>query len=393
MDRLPSSSRHRQSQAITLNRKSISKAPLVVVVVGQVPPPVNGQSLMIQAFLAGTYEGIQLEHVPLRFSRSTAEIGGFDLRKLWVLGHTIGEIVRARFRTGATVLYYPPAGPNWVPVLRDLVLLTATRWLFKKTVFHFHAAGLASIYPRLPWPLKGLFWIAYNKPDQAIFTTAATSAEASVLHAGSRSIVPCGIDDEAAEDGHRHPVPDGAAVTLLFAGILCEGKGLMTLLQACRLLHRAGARFRLVCIGAFESTEFQRQTEDFLRSNHLDAVVEFRGVVTGSAKAELFRAVDIFCFPSHYVSESFGVVLIEAMCFSLPIVATRWRGIPEVTGEDGSFLVEPRDSDALAARLAELLQSPQLRFEMGQRNRKRYLERFTMETYRNGMSEALQKLA
>jgi hypothetical protein len=39
------------------------------------------------------------------------------------------------------------------------------------------------------------------------------------------------------------------------------------------------------------------------------------------------------------------------------------------------------------------LQSPQLRFEMGQRNRKRYLERFTMETYRNGMSEALQKLA
>ncbi len=88
-------------------------------------------------------------------------------------------------------------------------------------------------------------------------------------------------------------------------------------------------------------------------------------MVTGDAKVELFRSVDIFCFPSHYASESFGVVLIEAMSFSLPIVATRWRGIPEVTGEEGTFLVEVRDAAALAARLGELLHSPELRAEMG----------------------------
>jgi glycosyltransferase involved in cell wall biosynthesis len=348
--------------------------------------------MMIQEFLQGSYEGLHLEHVPLRFSRSTAEIGGFDLRKLRVLAHTIVEIVRARFRTGATVLYYPPAGPNFVPVLRDLVLLNATRWLFKKTAFHFHAAGLASIYRRLPLPLKPLFWSAYNKPDLAIFTTAATSAEATILHAGARSIVPCGIHDEAAQDNLRDFASSARVPTILFAGILCEGKGLMTLLQACRLLNAAGAKFRVVCIGAFESEEFKQQAEAFLRAANLASIVEFRGVVTGDAKAELFRSVDIFCFPSHYASESFGVVLIEAMSFSLPIVATRWRGIPEVTGEEGSFLVEVRDSEALAARLGELLQSPDLRARMGRINRQRFLERFTMQTYRNGMSMALRKL-
>jgi glycosyltransferase involved in cell wall biosynthesis len=349
--------------------------------------------MMIQQFLQGSYEGVRLEHVPLRFSRSTAEIGGFGLRKLWVLAHTIVEIVRARFRSGATVLYYPPAGPNFVPVLRDLVLLNATRWLFKKTVFHFHAAGLASIYPRLPWPIKPLFWLAYNKPDLAIFTTAATSVEATVLHAGARSIVPCGIHDEAAQDGPRDLAYSGRIPTILFAGILCEGKGMMTLLQACALLNHAGARFRVVCIGAFESAAFQQQVEAFLRTANLQTVVEFRGVVTGSAKTELFRAVDIFCFPSHYASESFGVVLIEAMSFSLPIVATRWRGIPEVTGEEGSFLVEVRDPEALARRLGELLQSPELRAKMGRNNRQRFLERFTMQTYRNGMATALRRLS
>jgi glycosyltransferase involved in cell wall biosynthesis len=348
--------------------------------------------MMIQEFLQGSYEDLRLEHVPLRFSRSTAEIGGFDLRKLWVLAHTIVDVVRARFRTGATVLYYPPAGPNLVPVLRDLVLLNATRWLFKKTAFHFHAAGLASIYPRLPPPLKPLFWMAYNKPDLAIFTTDATSAEAKILHADARSIVPCGIHDEAAQDGPRDLANCGAVPTILFAGILCEGKGLMTLLRACDLLHRSGAKFRVVCIGAFESQEFRQQTEAFVRAANLSSFVEFRGVVTGSAKVELFRSVDIFCFPSHYASESFGVVLIEAMSFSLPIVATRWRGIPEVTGEEGSFLVEVRDPEALATALGELLRSPDLRASMGRTNRQRFLDRFTMQTYRNGMSTALRKL-
>lgn len=370
-------------------------SPLVVLVVGQVPPPVNGQSLMIQEFLSGSYDGLRLVHVPLRFSRSTAEIGAFDLRKIWVLLGTIADIARARFRTAATVLYYPPAGPNLVPVLRDLVLLGATRWLFKKTSFHFHAAGLAAIYPRLPLPLKPLFWLAYNKPDLAIFTTAATSAEATILHARARAIVPCGIHDEAASttsDGTALR-KDPATPTLLFAGILCEGKGLMTLLRACERLYRAGTPFRLVCIGAFDSSEFEQQVRDFIRIAGIASHIDLRGVVVGAEKTELFRSVDIFCFPSHYVSESFGVVLIEAMCFSLPIVATRWRGIPEVTGEEGSFLVEVRDDAALAARLGELLQSPALRAEMGHRNRARYLEHFTMQTYRHGMSTALQKLA
>jgi glycosyltransferase involved in cell wall biosynthesis len=380
-------------QVNVLNSKATNNAPLVVVVVGQVPPPVNGQSMMIQEFLLGNYEGIHLEHVSLRFSRSTAEIGSFGLRKIGVLALTIVDIVRARFRTGATVLYYPPAGPNLVPVLRDLVLLCTTRWLFKKTSFHFHAAGLTSIYPRLPWPLKPLFWVAYNKPELAIFTTAATSAEASILKAGFRSIVPCGIPDLATQEAAPDVLLQSRTPIILFAGILCEGKGLMTLLQACELLQRSGAKCRLTCIGAFESAEFKQQVGEFIQAFDLHSVVEFRGVVLGSDKIELFRSADIFCFPSHYASESFGVVLIEAMCFSLPIVATRWRGIPEVTGEKGSFLVNTHDPVALASSLNELLRSPELRFTMGQANRKRYLERFTMQTYRNGMSKALQQLA
>lgn len=360
---------------------------LVVVVVGQVPPPVNGQSLMIQQFLNHTYSSLRLVHVPMDFSRSTDEIGNFGVRKLFLLPRTIWRILHARWKTGATVLYYPPAGSNLTPVLRDFALLLPTRWLFPCTVFHFHAAGLCGIYPRLPAFLRPLFRRAYGKPDLAIFTTAATAASATMLQPRQTAIVPCGIPDRTsvpASRAHTNNTP-----LLLFAGILCEGKGVMVLLETCRQLQAAGENFKLVCLGAFHSAAFQEQVERFVQAHGLKQHVSFPGVLTGNAKAEAFASADIFCFPSHYPAESFGVVLIEAMSYSLPIVATAWQGIPEVTGERGSLLVPIQDPEALLQAVLLLLHAPDLRERMGSLNRLRYLANFTVERYREQLESAL----
>ena len=91
--------------------------------------------------------------------------GKFRLHKLAHLAGIVPRILWARLRTGSTVLYYPPAGPDLVPALRDLVILLSTRWAFRHTVFHFHAGGLCELYPRLNRPLKWLFRQAYGQPD------------------------------------------------------------------------------------------------------------------------------------------------------------------------------------------------------------------------------------
>ncbi len=363
-----------------------------VIVMGQVPPPMNGQSLMIQEFLAGTYPGLALVHVPMQFSATTSEIGVAGVGKVLKLVDLIRTLYRTQCSTRAEILYYPPAGPNLVPVLRDIVILIICRRWFRQTVFHFHAAGLAEILPRLPWPLRKLFHLAYDRPDLAIFTTEATAHEAEVLHARSKAIVPCGTRDHSL-DLERNPTSQSPCPTILFAGILCEGKGLKTLLAACSLLHQRGIPFRLVCIGSFESQAFQAEVEAMLKTSGIASLVDLPGTVTGEAKTRRFQQADIFCFPSHYTSESFGVVLIEAMSFSLPIVATRWRGIPEVTGEAGTFLVDIQSPEQLADRLRQLIESEDLRHTMGERNRSRYLERFTIEAYRDGMFQAIKSLA
>ncbi len=378
------------AQVMSVERTAASVS---VLAVGQTPPPINGQTLMIQAFLNGKYDKLRIAYVPMRFSRSSAELVRFDFRKLFILFSTLFEIVVTRFRTGTTVLYYPPADPNLVPVLRDMVLLIPTRWLFSKTIFHFHAAGLCDIYRRLPKLLRPLFHLAYNNPDLAIFTTAATSADALQMHAKKTAIVPCGIEDRSPSDAPaviRKTVPP----MILFVGILCEGKGLFNLLEACHRLLLDGLAFRLVCLGQFQSEEFKIKVENFLAETSLRERVQFPGVVTGIEKDVFFAEASLFCLPSHYNAESFGVVLIEAMSFSLPIVATDWRGIPEVLGRgsddtsshlEGARLVPIRDPDALADALSQVLRSPINREAMGKHNRTRFLDLFTVEKYRQNL--------
>jgi glycosyltransferase involved in cell wall biosynthesis len=364
-----------------------------VLFVGQLPPPVNGQTVMIQTLLDGEYKGIRLHHVGMDFSRSIAEVGAFRARKLLVLLKLLVKIVRGRCKSHAEVLYYPPAGPTLIPVMRDIVLLIGTRWMFQYTVFHFHAGGLSDIYPRLPKALKLLYNLAYRNADLAIFTTQSTSSIADSLAAKSVAIIPYGIHDTPGRQSPSRRETNGKTLCILFMGILNEGKGLLTLIDACYVLLKSGISFRVVCAGAFESEVFRNQVEERLQACGLGEIIRFSGVITGEEKSKAFRDADVFCFPSHYYAESFGVVLIEAMSFGLPIVSTRWRGIPDVVGgSGGAIIVEPKSPALLAQSLKLLLSDEELRVSMGSNNRAWFCDHYTVERYRAAFESELLKL-
>ena len=360
-----------------------------VLVVGQTPPPVNGQTVMIKAFLDGQYDGIHLHHVRMTFSRTIDEVGSFQLRKLTILFSTWLQIVVGRLKSRATTLYFPPAGPTLIPVIRDILLLLSTRWMFKYTVFHFHAAGLTEIYPRLPRILKPLFNLAYRNADLAIFTAMSRTSIGYELGAKMVTAVPYGIADEAGPHLERD-ASTGSVPTILFMGILCEGKGLITLIEACGRLRKQGVAFRVVCGGTWDASTSRPDIERLLDSHGLLGSFVFAGVLQGEAKWNAFRQADIFCFPSHYFAESSPVVLTEAMSFGLPIVTTKWRGIPDVVGKTGgALLVEPKRPDLVAECLKQLLSDTSLRTRMGIMNRTWFLGHGTLEQYRSKMERAI----
>ncbi|MEO5584642.1 MAG: glycosyltransferase [Flavobacteriales bacterium] len=363
--------------------------PLRVLVVGQTPPPFGGQAIMIEALLRADPVHIRLFHVRLNYSDEMDSVGKFALRKVWVLFTTILQVWGARLRHRTPMLYYPPSGPNMVPVLRDVIFLCATRWLFKWTVFHYHAGGVSGFEKQLPVLIRPFFRLAYRNAAMAIRTAPQNPEDGKLLDAKQDVVVPNGILDMRGTV-QEHSAAPGEPVVILFTGVLIRSKGVRVLLEAFRDVVAQGADARLELMGRWGDRAFEEECLAYLAAHGLGEKVTFLGVMRDMEKFERFAGCDIFCFPSHFEAESFGLVLLEAMQFAKPVVTTRWRGIPSVA-EDGvnGFVVPVEDPSAVAAKLLLLIKDEPLRKRMGEEGRRIFAERFTLERFQQNMEEAL----
>lgn len=117
----------------------------------------------------------------------------------------------------------------------------------------------------------------------------------------------------------------------------------------------------LVIIG--EGKERAR-LEELIRELHMRDHVSLAGFQANASS--LLKAFDLFVHASQ--SEALGYAILEAGCASLPVVATKVGGIPEIiTDDDHGLLVPPRDSVALAAAMESLMHDGTRAAELGAR--------------------------
>ncbi len=99
-----------------------------------------------------------------------------------------------------------------------------------------------------------------------------------------------------------------------------------------------------------------------------DLGLERRVIFTGFRKdvGRFLKIFDVFVLASYL--EGLGTSILDAQALGLPVVACRTGGIPEAVYEgDNGHLVPPRDSEALALAISDLLDHPDKRQAMGQR--------------------------
>ncbi len=119
-----------------------------------------------------------------------------------------------------------------------------------------------------------------------------------------------------------------------------------------------------------------------IRELGLEDRVEVRGVMTGRAKLEAFGRADLFVFPSVAPYESFGLVMVEAMMWGLPIVASDWRGNRDVLGDDFEGVCFPIGADlaaSLAHALGAAIETLRGASAWTGRNRQLFLERYRFD--------------
>jgi glycosyltransferase involved in cell wall biosynthesis len=235
----------------------------------------------------------------------------------------------------------------------------------------------------------GLLWrAAYGHPDVAIRISEAAPPDGAAVGARREIIVANGIHDPIPSAPERRPPADGP-LRLLSVGMQSWAKGTMVLLRACRLLKERSVPFHLTIGGSFETPAFRAEIEAYLQEHRLEDQTTLAGVLTGQDKWQAFRDADVFCFPSQHEGETFGIVLLEAFACSLPVVASRWSGIPSIVPDGECGLLFPvGDAGTMADGLQRLADDPRLREELGSNGRARYLAEYTVERHLDRMQKA-----
>lgn len=247
----------------------------------------------------------------------------------------------------------------------------------------FYGAELRWARSRIPG-MRALLKMAARRSVRVVAISNHTAAEVQELTGIRPEVIPYGIGLSPAEWSSRASGSiegkAGQDFTVLFVGRLVERKGVDVLLRAAARL-RERYRLRVVVVG--EGPE-RNHLEDLARQLGLEQLVEFRGRVTDEELARCYGSASVFVLPAvvdrRGETEGLGVVLLEAMSYGVPVVATRVGGIPDIV-EDGAngLLVEAGDAEALAGALAKVAEDRALASRLGEAGRRTGENRFGWE--------------
>ncbi len=364
---------------------------------------------MVQFLVDGLSDGtrgVSIFHINARFSSGAQDIGSLRWGKLYPLVGYVWSAWKARFAGGYSIFYYVPAPAKRSALYRDWLVMGLCRWAFPHLILHWHAVGLGRWVSQeaRPWE-RWLTRRALGGAAMSISLSQLTSADAAVLRPRKQTVVANGILDpvpdyanglaavrqqrrEAIQNALDRKGGESLEVSVLFLALCSRDKGvfdaLETIQSANRMLHQRDCpvRFRLVVAGEF--VKLGDRTE-FDRLNCLHPVATIHGFLDGPGKETVFRAADIFLFPTFYANEGQPLNLVEAMAWGLPIVTTRWRAIPELLPEGYPAITAPRDVEGMAVLMVRLFDQ-----NLSQILRRRFEEKFTVNRHLDAMAAALR---
>ena len=380
-----------------------------LLVFAHVPPPFHGQSFMVQQLLDELCddESIKVFHVDSRLSRDVDDIASASLRKLGLLLGYCLKAVWLRLRRGADHFYYIPAPGLRNAVYRDWIVMLLCRPFFRRTIFHYQASGVGGW---LETEARGWErWVSrllLGRPALSIVLGDYYHEDAAKLSPLRIVTVPnCAPDPcpdyaatlQPAQQARAQALGQAGTFRVLYLSLCYRDKGLFDTIEAvadvnARLRANGLAkRVQLDVAGKFyladEEAEFNERLGQAELSDVHGPLVVYHGFADEPKKRDLFAQADAFVLASYYEFEAHPVSLVEAMAHGLPIIATRWRILPELFPDGYEGLVDTKSPSQIADRLDGFIGRTD---DAGLRDR--FLRHFTRQAFGEKIRAALLAL-
>lgn len=348
-----------------------------VLFIGPFPPPVGGDTVLVSGLSRSRFweeSGISLECV------DTSAGGGVRLPDERLGPGDVLRGVRAAARVASRL------GRNDVVLLlcnnrfavtAGLGIAVLCRLSRRPLLVKVFGGFLAERIVRLPGPWRRAA-VALLGGAECVFAETMALAEALVSEAGFPSdrvaFLPNCIPADAvsaASPGRRF---SGRCV---FIGQMKREKGIFDIAEAI------GGRADCSC--DFYGPFAERDRAAFFASIAACPNLRYRGVAEPGTASRVAAGYDVLLLPTYHPSEGYPAVVLEAYAAGIPVVATRWRSIPEIVieGETGLLVSVCAPSEILDAVLA--LRADPGRYEAMRRRASEFVRSFTEDEVVGGM--------
>ncbi len=308
-----------------------------LLLIGPLPPPVGGATVLFKQLVDDLQGRDKICIRVIDVSRPT--IGGlhnvvYALRCLVLL---------LRHLPWASVLTFQTSLKGAVtfgPVVHVVSRVFRRKWIFRGfgggvDTWHRNAAGLS----------RRLFDLTVLQADALLLERKAS---VQYFQGRSRSSIHW-YPNSRRRDGRATVARSSTHIRrrFVFVGHVKPAKGIGELIMASKMLAATG-----IVVDVYGPLQ-----DGVSHSWFADSPARYCGPIAKEDVIPILAGYDALVLPTYAEIEGYPGVILEAYCAGIPVIATRWGGIPEIVTAETGILVEPRDVADLARAMQTLIDS------------------------------------
>lgn len=360
----------------------------MILLLVKIPPPLTGATLMNQYIVNSKVlkNKFDIHTISISYKKDINDKHKYSFKKIFSILKFHFKLFRKLIIFKPNIVYFQ-ISPLGIAFIRDCTYVFWLKLFRIHIVYHLHGKGIKKASEN-SIVMRFLYRWAFNGSSVICLSNLLVD-DISTVYSGVPYIVNNGIPKITYYKKKKYE--NSSTVNILFLSNLIYSKGIFDFLDSLLLLDiQLRAKIRVQIVGEDAEISSTMLSEEISKRG-LSNFITYLGPKHGDEKYKCLYDSDILVYPT--LNDAFPLVLLEAMQFGIPVIASVEGAIPEIVdnGVTG-FLAEKNRPDLIAEKMKILIENNQLRKEMGMSARNKFLEKYTLEIFEQNMANVFQKI-
>jgi len=303
-----------------------------ILFLGRFAPPMHGAARMNELYFNSLKKDrdFDVKKIKLNKYEHLEDIGKINFNQLKFFFKTMGELIN-KIRIFNPEIIYIEMAPKGAAFFRDSIYILISKIFRKKIFIQFHAKGAKETTKSR---IAQLYYKFIFKQTQIILLSEILFKDISnVARENQIEILPNRIPDEITDKEFEQILKErekNKKPILLFLSNMIESKGPIDVLRICNKLDKEGIDFECNFVGKFQNENFKEKFESKIKEFNLQEKCKYLGAKYGKEKNKILEKTNYLIFPTRYPEETFGLVILEAFMFGIPVLSYDTGSISEI---------------------------------------------------------------